>query len=309
MTKTGKIILSAGVLIMVSILLIFSCGKDSTGPSGCYTLTLAGNGNGSVGVEPGADCYPEGTSITLTANPDADWEFDSWSGDYSGSSNPAVISMANHDMSITANFVPMGVTLNVGIYPTGGGTVNIFPNQQSYSIGDTVRLIPIPTTGYSFETWSGDASCDCDTLYLVMSANRSVVANFFYTRVTISGIISWPGHTLSSHTYAFADSLASNLLYFVGQATVNPSTGAYKIAINDVWDPVSLLIEGQDDVNNSGPWDPIDTGDGWGFYDGNDDGQWNDYLNVSPGDSLVGINITLIQVGLLDGGKERVSGR
>ena len=45
-----------------------------------YTLMLATPSHGTVDIDPAQALYYEGTSVTLTANPDIGWQFDEWSG-------------------------------------------------------------------------------------------------------------------------------------------------------------------------------------------------------------------------------------
>jgi hypothetical protein len=68
-----------------------------------YTLTTNTVGQGSVNLDPAGGTYNEGTVVTLTAVPDSGWQFDNWSGDLSGSTNPTTITM-NANKSVTANF-------------------------------------------------------------------------------------------------------------------------------------------------------------------------------------------------------------
>jgi uncharacterized repeat protein (TIGR02543 family) len=73
-----------------------------TVPTEC-TLDVTVTGSGTVGVDPDQTTYGCGELVTLTAIPDAGYEFTSWSGDLSESENPATITM-NSDKSVTANF-------------------------------------------------------------------------------------------------------------------------------------------------------------------------------------------------------------
>jgi hypothetical protein len=73
-----------------------------------YTLTVNTDGNGSVVKSPNQEIYFEGTVVTLTAVPDADWLFSGWAGDLSGQQNPVQITM-NKDYSISATFVRGGM--------------------------------------------------------------------------------------------------------------------------------------------------------------------------------------------------------
>ncbi|MCK4222573.1 MAG: hypothetical protein KAX25_06825 [Dehalococcoidia bacterium] len=79
------------------------------GSSSYYSLTTTvgpGSNGGSISLSPSqpAGGYPEGTEVELTANPAAGHDFNCWSGDLSGSSNPATVTM-NSNRAVTANFV------------------------------------------------------------------------------------------------------------------------------------------------------------------------------------------------------------
>jgi hypothetical protein len=78
-------------------------GGESSEPTN-INLAVNSIGQGSVTFSPTRSSYPEGTQVTLTANPAADWEFSHWRGDLSGSTNPVTITM-NSDMSVTAIFI------------------------------------------------------------------------------------------------------------------------------------------------------------------------------------------------------------
>ncbi|MGH7598389.1 MAG: InlB B-repeat-containing protein [bacterium] len=73
-----------------------------------YTLTVNAAGEGNVTLNPTGGLYNTGTMVTLTATPDAGYQFSGWSGDLAGSTNPATIAM-NADKNITATFAPSHV--------------------------------------------------------------------------------------------------------------------------------------------------------------------------------------------------------
>jgi len=82
---------------------------DNTGPSYLaekvvFTLDVAIVGNGSVELNPESDLYLAGTEVSISAIPDENNLFDSWSGDISGSTNPAII-VIDDNKSVTANFI------------------------------------------------------------------------------------------------------------------------------------------------------------------------------------------------------------
>jgi uncharacterized repeat protein (TIGR02543 family) len=66
-------------------------------------LTLTTTGSGSIVANPAQASYDEGTTVTLTAVPDAGWQFTGWSGDLTGNTNPSTLLM-DAPKSVTANF-------------------------------------------------------------------------------------------------------------------------------------------------------------------------------------------------------------
>jgi hypothetical protein len=68
-----------------------------------YTLAVDVEGSGSVTLNPPGSTYDEGTEVQLTAMPAAGWQFDHWSGDLTGSANPATITLSRNK-TITAIF-------------------------------------------------------------------------------------------------------------------------------------------------------------------------------------------------------------
>ncbi|GLB53476.1 hypothetical protein NBRC110019_25170 [Neptunitalea chrysea] len=83
-----------------------------------YNLTTAVTGQGSV--SPSSGTYDEGTSVSLTATPNTGWQFDGWSGGYTG--NPTTITM-DADKSITATFSEI---------PTTSTTITIQENASGF---------------------------------------------------------------------------------------------------------------------------------------------------------------------------------
>ena len=307
-------ILFAAILFIIPILLL-SCGKDSTKSYPCLTLTVTGSGDGEIGIEPGSDCYYEGTQVTLTAVADSGWQFDGWSGGFVSGDNPAVVTFSTSNLSIVANFSEIQYTLTVNVSPANSGTVNINPDQPAYDYGEMVTLTAIPNQGYQFDHWSGLPGGDSldNPVGGPIEEDLSITAYFVQGQAnsaTVSGTIIWPGHTLSNYTYAFADSFDGTYLYLVAQANVNPTTGAYTLSIENMTGPLDLVFEAQDDVDNSGPWNPINVGDGWGFYDYNGNSQWDiagaDVVTVTPGQNLLGIDITLQQVTAVNSEKSKI---
>jgi uncharacterized repeat protein (TIGR02543 family) len=69
-----------------------------------FTLSLSSQRSGSVAPEPPGGIYEPGTVVTLTALPASGYAFDGWSGDLTGTANPATITM-DGDRSVAAAFL------------------------------------------------------------------------------------------------------------------------------------------------------------------------------------------------------------
>jgi len=68
-----------------------------------YTLIVNTTGNGTVDIVPDQPTYLAGATVTLTAVPAADWVFDHWSGDASGTTLTTIITM-DSDKTVMAVF-------------------------------------------------------------------------------------------------------------------------------------------------------------------------------------------------------------
>lgn len=66
-------------------------------------LSTAGEGDGSISVEPAKDFYDHGDEIVVTANPGELSEFKEWDGDISGTDNPKDVTVTS-DLEIIAIF-------------------------------------------------------------------------------------------------------------------------------------------------------------------------------------------------------------
>lgn len=93
------------------------------------TLTINPTAGGSVTKSPDLASYDSGTTVQITATPNAGYTFTSWGGDASGSANPLSVVM-NANKNITANFtavlplVNLGTAANFGAFGGNAGITN-----------------------------------------------------------------------------------------------------------------------------------------------------------------------------------------
>jgi hypothetical protein len=76
-------------------------------------------GPGSIALNPPTGPYALGTSVTVTALPEPGSAFVGWSGDLTGSTNPATLIVDGNE-SVVASFAAL---YDVGVNVTGPGSV------------------------------------------------------------------------------------------------------------------------------------------------------------------------------------------
>ena len=85
-------------------------GSGEPEPPPTYTLTANVTGSGTVVLDPPGGVYVEDTVVTLNPGGDSGWEFDSWSGDLTGSDDPDTLIMtANKEVTATFTEIVTGV--------------------------------------------------------------------------------------------------------------------------------------------------------------------------------------------------------
>ena len=85
------------------------------------SINTIGTGSGTVSLNPPGGEYNSGTVVTLTATPAENSKFEGWSGDLSGTQNPATITM-NGNKTVTATFNVTTCTITPSAGP--GGTIS-----------------------------------------------------------------------------------------------------------------------------------------------------------------------------------------
>jgi uncharacterized repeat protein (TIGR02543 family) len=148
-----------------------------------FTLSVSIDGSGSVTKNPNQATYPYGTVVQLTAVADSEWVFSSWTGDLSGNTNPASITMTGNK-SVTAHFTENQYTL--AITTDGSGSVTKNPDQATYTYGQVVTVTAVPGTGWVFSSWTGDLSGSQNPTTITMNGNKAVTAHFTANQYTLA---------------------------------------------------------------------------------------------------------------------------
>ncbi|MCG8607105.1 tandem-95 repeat protein [bacterium] len=140
-----------------------------------YLLAAKTNGLGSVDLSPAGGVYERDDVVTLTANPAPEWSFAGWSGDLTGTGNPATITL-DTDKSVTANFTSPDFILTVTV--DGSGTVDQDPPGSLHVWGTRVTLSAIANSSHMFVEWNGDINSTENPLNLVIDSDKNVTATF-----------------------------------------------------------------------------------------------------------------------------------
>ncbi len=69
-------------------------------------------------------------------------------------------------------------TLSTSANPSNGGSVSLSPSGGTYNEGTVVTITASANSGYTFGSWSGDASGSSITTTITMNGNKSVTAQF-----------------------------------------------------------------------------------------------------------------------------------
>ncbi|MEM7131328.1 MAG: Ig-like domain-containing protein [Chloroflexota bacterium] len=122
-----------------------------------YTLTIgnSGTGTGSVVITPTKATYVYGEEITLMATASPGSQLTSWSGaGLSGNELTVTLTMTQSE-SVVAEFTQEFYTVTV--QETAGGMITLSPpsNPDGYVYNEIVTASALPTSGYTFQNWTG----------------------------------------------------------------------------------------------------------------------------------------------------------
>ena len=142
----------------------------------------------------GGGTYGHGTNANITATPSTGYSFNGWSG--TGVTDASVASTTvsmTSDRSVSASFSLINHTLSLSAGT--GGTVS---GGGTYGYGTNATITATPSTGYSFNGWSGEGVTDTygTSTTVSMTSDRSVNASFSLINHTLS-LSAGTGSTVS----------------------------------------------------------------------------------------------------------------
>ena len=230
-----------------------------------YPLTITIIGEGNVleeVVQMKTTDYPEGTIVQLTAVPEDEWAFSSWSGDVSGADTTITITI-DEPKDITATFLRTFVFTPI-VQPDGAGEIN--PEAGRYIRDTTFDVTAEPNRGWRFTGWQGDFTGTTNPFSLTMNGNKTVVANFERMEFTLD--VSVEGNGIFTTSLLSGTETAAGFLFgseielqafpeenwrFIGwQGDVDTTANPFTLTIDDNFSIIAVFSIFEDGDGSEG---------------------------------------------------------
>jgi hypothetical protein len=166
---------SRNTKLFFSLLFLYSC---STGSTPVYQLITNVEPAETGSVTQSVLETEQGETITITANAYEHWVFYCWSGDYTGTDNPASILM-DRDKSVTAVFEKRDYPLTITIEGDGSVEERVIQQKSTdYPQGSVVELTATPSNGWMFFIWSGDVESTDQIIEVIVESETNLTVRF-----------------------------------------------------------------------------------------------------------------------------------
>ena len=181
-------------------------------PTSSYTITTSSSPAGG-GSTSGGGTVPCGSNVMVCATANPCYSFANWSDQYSNvvSVSACYTFTPNGNANLSANFVPIPLTVTTNSSPVGAGSIS---GGGAVVCGSNVTLCASPTPCYSFVNWTvngnvvGMSAC----YNFTATSNEVVVANF--AAISYGG--STAGNLTTLHSFNYADGSSPLAGLFLG---------------------------------------------------------------------------------------------
>jgi hypothetical protein len=197
------------LLCLLSIFAIMlSCSSDETStpvaptaPIVKYTITLSAGEGGTVSTTGGE--YEAGQTVSVTATPQGEYVFTSWSDGNTDATRTITISSSS---TLTANFEKRKYPLTINFEGEGEVIEEIVNAGRTteYDSGTTVKLTAVPSEGWEFVRWTGAIESEELEVQLLVSEAKEVLVQF--SKVELPSLILAPKSKI--FTKGVADTLS-----------------------------------------------------------------------------------------------------
>ena len=160
--------------ILIS-LIFFSCQEEIIE----YELNITKNPIEGGVVSPNGGFYSDGTSLSLIAEPNSEYDFLNWTGDIESSSSSLSLVM-DSDITITANFIKKKYELKIEVEGKGSVFQEIIKPgiADEYNSGTILKLTALPVDGWVFVEWQGDIQNENNPIELTIDKPITIKAIF-----------------------------------------------------------------------------------------------------------------------------------
>ena len=142
-----------------------------------FTVTLSSN-PAAGGTTSGGGKFNPGSSVIVTATPNAGYTFTNWTESGTAvSTNASYTFTISGNRTLVANFAPIRYTVTLSSNPAAGG---ITSGSGTFNSGSSVTVTETPNAGYVFTDWTenGNTVSTSGSYTFTISGNRTLVANF-----------------------------------------------------------------------------------------------------------------------------------
>ncbi len=145
-----------------------------------YTITVLPD-NASNGSVTGGGTFDYGTSVQISATPNASYNFGGWNDGNTDNPRTITVSETKTYTAIFTQKIYYGVSVE---YDSEMGDVT---GTGSFEVGTTINLVATPKTGYTFEKWSDNETSATHSAF-TLTENKSLGATFKPIAYTITGV-------------------------------------------------------------------------------------------------------------------------
>jgi len=168
--------------LITAFTLILSCSSDETStpvtppaPIVKYTITLSAGEGGTVSTTGGE--YEAGQTVSVTATPQGEYVFTSWSD---GNTNATRTITVSSNSTLTANFEKRKYPLTINFEGEGEVIEEIINAGRTteYDSGTTVKLTAQAAAEWVFVGWTGDIESTEESVQILIGEPKEVTATF-----------------------------------------------------------------------------------------------------------------------------------
>jgi len=140
-----------------------------------YSFQYGVDGQGELHVSPQRETYRHGERLFLEVQAKEGWQFKGWQGDATGE-EPETTLVVDRDLEVSALFSPLEYTVALDV--ERGGEIEISPERDTHSHGETITVRASEKPGFRFSHWSGGLSGKENPVEVLVEGNIEARAVF-----------------------------------------------------------------------------------------------------------------------------------